>query len=287
MSRSRPVAGYYADLTEAYLGYGRDASGWHYGLSEEGVKGHVGALLRSNEVLLRGLQIGPATRVLDVGCGGGGFAVWAAKKYGCRVTGITICHEHIDLAMALAREQGVSSRCRFLVMDMNELAFPGECFDVVTNQDTFCYSEPEAYLKQVFRVLVPGGHWRAVAFSIQDEPLSPRQKSSYGRVRDGFHIPSLSSVPHVQKLLEGLAFVEIETRDVTAETHPTARHIIGASILPLLLRPLRLDWVILGRAPGPRANRLGHFRAGMAYSMGLLRGYMRHGCYSAARPTAP
>lgn len=42
-----------------------------------------------------GLQKGMS--VLDIGCGWGGFAVYAAEKYGAHVTGITVSHEQIEL----------------------------------------------------------------------------------------------------------------------------------------------------------------------------------------------
>ena len=37
-------------------------------------------------------------RVLDIGCGWGGFAMYAAEKYGAHVTGVSVSREQIDLA---------------------------------------------------------------------------------------------------------------------------------------------------------------------------------------------
>lgn len=44
------------------------------------------------------LQLKPTDKVLDIGCGWGGFAKWAAKYYGCHVTGISISNEQIIYA---------------------------------------------------------------------------------------------------------------------------------------------------------------------------------------------
>ncbi len=39
------------------------------------------------------LRLGPGDRVLEIGCGWGGFARLAAEEYGCGVTGLTISSE--------------------------------------------------------------------------------------------------------------------------------------------------------------------------------------------------
>jgi cyclopropane-fatty-acyl-phospholipid synthase len=53
------------------------------------------------DLICRKLQLEPGQRVLDIGCGWGGFARYAAEKYGVNVTGITISKEQA----ALARER--------------------------------------------------------------------------------------------------------------------------------------------------------------------------------------
>jgi len=42
------------------------------------------------DLICRKLELGPADRVLDIGCGWGGFARYAASRFGCEVTGVTI-----------------------------------------------------------------------------------------------------------------------------------------------------------------------------------------------------
>jgi len=50
------------------------------------------------ELICRKLDIRPEDRVLDVGCGWGGFAKYAAQHYGCQVTGITISQAQLNHA---------------------------------------------------------------------------------------------------------------------------------------------------------------------------------------------
>ncbi len=50
------------------------------------------------DLLCRKLQLKPGLKVLDIGCGWGNFAEYAAKKYGVSVTGLTVSKEQAKLA---------------------------------------------------------------------------------------------------------------------------------------------------------------------------------------------
>ena len=50
------------------------------------------------DLICKKLQLKPTDRVLDIGCGWGGFAKYAAEHYGCHVTGISISEEQINYA---------------------------------------------------------------------------------------------------------------------------------------------------------------------------------------------
>lgn len=50
------------------------------------------------DLICRKLQLEPGMSVLDIGCGWGAFAAYAAEKYGARVTGVTISREQTALA---------------------------------------------------------------------------------------------------------------------------------------------------------------------------------------------
>jgi cyclopropane-fatty-acyl-phospholipid synthase len=55
------------------------------------------------EMLCDKLQLSAEDRVLDVGCGWGGFAKYAAETRGCHVTGVSISTEQIDYAREYTR----------------------------------------------------------------------------------------------------------------------------------------------------------------------------------------
>ncbi len=55
------------------------------------------------DIICRKLMVSPEDSVLDIGCGWGGFARFAAERYGCRVTGITISDEQLGYAREFCR----------------------------------------------------------------------------------------------------------------------------------------------------------------------------------------
>ena len=279
------AASYYADLTEQYQRYAGAARGWHHGLWEPDVRTHQQALLRSNERLLRDLPIDRSTRVLDVGCGIGGFAAWAAKHHGCHVTGITVCAEHVGQAADAAAAAGVGAQCSFQLMDMDRLTLAPETFDYVVNQETLCHAANKAqFLRGVYDALKPGGTWRAVDFNVHEPVLSTREHHEYDVVCEGFHIPSMARGSEVRRWLQDAGFVDVVVEDATPLVLPTAKLIIRMCYLPLLMARLRLDWAAYSFDPVRRRNRRGHVAAGYAYGRGLQTGYFKHLYFSARKP---
>jgi cyclopropane-fatty-acyl-phospholipid synthase len=49
------------------------------------------------DLVCRKLGLEPGMRVLDIGCGWGGFASWAAEKYGCTILGVTLSRDQVAL----------------------------------------------------------------------------------------------------------------------------------------------------------------------------------------------
>lgn len=71
--------------------------------------------------------------VLEIGCGWGEFAIRAAKKVGCHVTGVTLSDEQLTLARRRACEAGVSSLVTFELLDYRNLPEKGHQYDRVVS----------------------------------------------------------------------------------------------------------------------------------------------------------
>jgi ubiquinone/menaquinone biosynthesis C-methylase UbiE len=117
----------------------------------------------AQEVIERARPIGPADRILDLGCGTGIVARLLRERLGgaARITGVDASAEMIAMARSLAPE-----------LDWREgnavaLPFPDASFELVVSQQMLQFvPDPAAALREVRRVLVPGGRvvaatWRA------------------------------------------------------------------------------------------------------------------------------
>lgn len=71
--------------------------------------------------LCRMLDLKPDDRVIEVGCGWGGFALYAAGRYGCRVTGITISKEQLDLGRERVAAAGLEARVDLVLEDYRDV----------------------------------------------------------------------------------------------------------------------------------------------------------------------
>jgi cyclopropane-fatty-acyl-phospholipid synthase len=67
------------------------------------------------------LELGPEDHVLEIGTGWGGFAVYAAERYGCRVTTTTISAEQHAYACERVRAAGLQERVTVLLEDYRAL----------------------------------------------------------------------------------------------------------------------------------------------------------------------
>lgn len=67
------------------------------------------------------LQLSPTDHVVEIGTGWGGFALHAARRYGCRITTTTISREQHELAAARVRDAGLEDRITLLRRDYRDL----------------------------------------------------------------------------------------------------------------------------------------------------------------------
>lgn len=66
----------------------------------------------------------PGLEVLDIGCGWGGMALFLAKEYGARVTGLTLSQEQLSVARRRAFEEGLSGLVSFELIDYRDWDHP-------------------------------------------------------------------------------------------------------------------------------------------------------------------
>ena len=67
------------------------------------------------------LDLRPGDRVLDIGCGWGGMAIYLAQHFDVHVTGVTLSAEQLRLAQQRAQELGLKDKLRFELTDYREV----------------------------------------------------------------------------------------------------------------------------------------------------------------------
>jgi len=260
---------YYVDATRMYSRYSVGTGGWHIGVWDEGVSSHGQAILATNRRLLAGLAIDANTHILDAGFGSGSLAIWAARQFGCRVTGITAVPMHVAMAQLSAAMAGVGHLCDFQHMDMTAMTFPDASFDLVTNQETLCYVEDKRrYLRDVRRTLRAGGAWRAVDCVRAEGQPSVRAERRHQRTCHGWHTFPYARPSEAERLIDEAALRREPTEDLTRLTLPCVREWLQPGIAGPAAERRR------ERARDPRrfAAMLAHFDGSRACARALLDG---------------
>jgi cyclopropane-fatty-acyl-phospholipid synthase len=70
--------------------------------------------------LAKDTGIGPDDHVLEIGCGWGGFAEFAAREIGCKVTGLTISREQHDFAQERIQKAGLADKVEIKFQDYRD-----------------------------------------------------------------------------------------------------------------------------------------------------------------------
>jgi len=77
------------------------------------------------------LALVPGDRILDLGCGWCGPALYFAERHGCRVTGVTLSAIQREYALAWAARRGLAAALRVDVRDVMDLRYAAESFDQI------------------------------------------------------------------------------------------------------------------------------------------------------------
>ena len=146
------------------------------------------ASTRKLDRICQKLDLGPQHHVLEIGTGWGGFALHAAKHYGCRVTTTTISREQHDLARERIHAAGLADRVTLLLEDR---VVSIEMIEAIGHQYL------DTYFATVNRLLKADGMALIQAITIEDHRYKQALKAVDFIKRfifPGSFIPSISAM---------------------------------------------------------------------------------------------
>ncbi len=120
------------------------------------------------ERLCRKLELCPDDHLLEIGSGWGGLAVYAASRFGCRVTTATISPAQLEATRARVRAAGLQDRVDAVLSDYRDL---DGCYDKVVSVEmveAVGHEFLDRYFAALSRLTRPGGLIALQAITIQD-----------------------------------------------------------------------------------------------------------------------
>jgi cyclopropane-fatty-acyl-phospholipid synthase len=167
------------------------------------------AQLQKLEYLCRKLRLRSGDRVLDIGCGWGGFALYAAQHHGALVHGITLSRRQAEVANQRISAAGLSRRCRIEVRDFRDVH--GErMYDKIVSIGMIEHVGKHrlaAYYQQALQLLEPGGAFLTQAIGTRNG------RTSLGPFAEQYVFPDAEVLP-IHAIVDAAEGSGFEVRDV-------------------------------------------------------------------------
>jgi cyclopropane-fatty-acyl-phospholipid synthase len=137
-------------------------------LFEDGTADLTAAQNNKYRRLAEAIDLRPNQKLLEIGCGWGGFAEYAAKTFGAKVVGLTISKEQRDFAQARIQAAGLNDHVEIRLQDYRD---ERDQYDRIASIEMIEAVGEEfwpTYFSQVRDRLLPGGLAGIQAITIQD-----------------------------------------------------------------------------------------------------------------------
>jgi cyclopropane-fatty-acyl-phospholipid synthase len=127
------------------------------------------AAIAKVERICRKLDLRSHDHLLEIGTGWGGFAIHAAKNYGCRVTTTTISRAQHDYAVKRIAEEGLSDRITVLFQDYRDLTGQFDKAVSIEMIEAVGHQFLNSYFQKCGELLKPDGMMLLQAITISDQ----------------------------------------------------------------------------------------------------------------------
>lgn len=171
------------------------------------------ASTRKLERICRKLRLRPGDRVIEIGTGWGGFALHAARHYGCHVTTTTISREQHALASARVAEAGLQDQVTLLLEDYRDLRGRYDRLVSIEMVEAIGAAQLDAYFERIGSLLEPDGMALVQAITIEDHRYAQALRTVdfiKRHVFPGSFIPSIAAMLEAKTRSCDLALVHLE-----------------------------------------------------------------------------
>jgi demethylmenaquinone methyltransferase/2-methoxy-6-polyprenyl-1,4-benzoquinol methylase len=125
--------------------------------------------LRWREFLVSQMALRPGNLVLDVCTGTAGVAMEIADHHNGRIVGLDVSHLMLQAGFRAVEKKNLDGRVQLVQGRAEHLPFPDETFDAVVFTYLLRYvREPDATIRELSRVLKPGGQLLSLEFDIPE-----------------------------------------------------------------------------------------------------------------------
>ena len=171
------------------------------------------ASTRKLERICRKLNLQPTDRVVEIGTGWGGFALYAAQHYGCHVTTTTISREQHALASERIAAAGLGDRVTLLLDDYRDLHGQFDKLVSIEMVEAIGASYLDTYFDCLGRLLKPNGRALIQAITIEDHRYAQALNSVdfiKRYVFPGAFIPSINALLAAKTRATDLSLLHLE-----------------------------------------------------------------------------
>ncbi len=121
------------------------------------------------DLICRKLALTEKDRVIEIGTGWGGFAIYAARNYGCHVTTTTISREQHAWAEQAIRDAGVEDRVTLLLKDYRDLDGQYDKLVSIEMIEAVGHEYHDTFFRKCAALLKPDGQMLLQAITIADQ----------------------------------------------------------------------------------------------------------------------
>lgn len=119
--------------------------------------------------ICRKLDVKPQDHLVEIGTGWGGFAIYAAKHFGCRVTTTTISQQQFDYAKKAIEAEGLQDRVALLFCDYRDLQGTYDKLVSIEMIEAVGHQFLPTYFETCSRLLKPDGRMLLQVITIPDD----------------------------------------------------------------------------------------------------------------------